>query len=185
MSFNECFLIMVLIEIVLLVSRKNVDMKMPDILMPRWFIMLSCGSTITIVSATDCDSHLLDGFVDFGKVIVGNVINIFGMPFRYYQYMPRIINPPLGSNKCHGVGVLINDVFWSIVFIRVTGQIRTKWANVILWLMVKHVLILPYGGIYEYQDPTIKYLHIIYDDSFRVRSGHMPGLRNSNPDSQR
>ncbi len=36
--------------------------------------------------------------------------------------------------------------------------------------MVKHVLILPYGGIYEYQDPTIKYLHIIYDDSFRVRS---------------
>lgn len=75
--------------------------------------------------------------------------------------MSQIINPPFGSNKCHGMVVLINDIFWSIVFIRVTGQIGTKWANVILWLVVKHVPILPYGGVCEYMDPIAKLKFII------------------------
>lgn len=178
MRFDECLLVVILVKFVVFVSRKDVNMKMPNILMASWFIVLPSRSAITIVCAADCSRYFLDSFVDFGKVIVRNVIEVFGMLLGYYQYMPWIINPPFWSNKCHNVVIFVNYIFKAVVLIGFTSQVRAKWTGVVLWLMVKHVFILPYGGTCEYAGSAIIRLGCQVKTNAAKNHGILPLLSN-------
>src|SRR5215471_8534189 len=142
MRCHKLFFIVILVELIIFISGKNMNVEVPNILMPCRFIMLPSRSARAVISTANGSRDFPHDFINFGKVFIWNIVDILKMIIRDCKHMPWIVNPPFGGNKCCRISVLINDVFLTFVLIRLPFQKRTKRANIIVWLVIKHVPIV-------------------------------------------
>lgn len=136
---DELFFVMILIQPVVLVPRKNMDVQVPYVLISSGFVMLARRRAVAPVRTADCQRNLFHTFVYFCQNFLGNIVDVFVVLVWHYKDMTGVINPPFWGYFCSDKFVLVDDIFLCRVFVFVAIQKSTKGARVVRRLVVKLV----------------------------------------------
>src|SRR5690606_38296962 len=98
------------IKLIIHISRVNMEMIMPYVLIASRLIMLTRRNPITTIYAFHCKSCKLSRMVNFNSVNRREFKDVLKMLIRNNQNMSFIVRPPFFSYKCGYIFILINDI---------------------------------------------------------------------------
>lgn len=93
------------IQVVVLVSRKYVDVVVPDVLVARRFVVLPGRDAVAAVGFTNCNSHGLNQVENRVPDARGQSVEILEVLDRRHKYVAGVARPPLRE---------IRAIAWSV-----------------------------------------------------------------------
>jgi hypothetical protein len=117
------------------ISRKYVQMIMPNFLMPSGLVVLSCGHAIASVAALqrNCDPprHRENLSTNF----IRKLVQILKMPSRHHEHMTLVVPPSMRCNERHDRIIPIYNVLLLREYIVALFTCRngTEGAAIITW----------------------------------------------------
>lgn len=137
------------IQVVVLVSRKYVDVVVPDVLVARRFVVLPGRDAVAAVGFTNCNSHGLNQVENRVPDARGQSVEILEVLDRRHKYVAGgVARPPLrGGNPSDCVVGSSNQVGRRVVLVELAQREATERAPVPRRLMMQlaclHVAIFP------------------------------------------
>lgn len=135
------------IQVVVLVSRKYVDVVVPDVLVARRFVVLPGRDAVAAVGFTNCNSHGLNQVENRVPDARGQSVEILEVLDRRHNYVAGVARPPLRGNPSDCVVGSSNQVGRRVVLVELAQREATERAPVPRRLMMQlaclHVAIFP------------------------------------------
>jgi hypothetical protein len=122
----ELLIVMIFIKLVAFISWIDMNVKMPNVLVAVWLIMLAGRSARAFVRFPNGDGDFFDRAVDFAQRPFRDRVKVFLVLVWNNNHVPWVVDPPFWSDECRDVLGLINDVAILLVFGFVTRKPITK-----------------------------------------------------------
>jgi hypothetical protein len=137
-GISKADLIVISIEPVTRVTRVDVDVEMPSVLVPSRFVMLPGRGAVAIVSAPDCYREPLCRLIYLRDVIVRDRVNIFEMLLGDHERVAVIIDPPFWAYESQGRLVFVDDVALRVVRAFLPANKSAKRALIAFRRVLEH-----------------------------------------------